>query len=204
MMAYSPVTDFMALLRMTGSGAVLTRMPGLDFVLAALARAGMFQLSTGQTAPTANQSTTAWLKPAQPSWTAEGVLFLWNAISGEYEVATPQLWTAFLSPGGYAFQSAALASNVINSGVTLLAIERTAPAATVLVLPSLAAQWLTGRKLQIVDFSTGVASHVVTLIATDGATIMQETSWQLLSTADQLAGITLQPSPDLNAWIIAP
>lgn len=203
-MAYDPLTDYLALLRLT-SGAVSTeRMPGLDYVVAALARAGQFRLSVGQTPPIVNQSTTVWLKPALPSWTAEGTVYLWNAVTGAYEVATPALWAGLLSPSGYLFQSVAAAAGIITTGVTLLAVQRAAPVTTALTLPSLAAQWLTGRRLQIVDFSTSVVNHVITLGTPDGSTIMRSATWQLLSTADQLAGLMLQPSPDLNAWIIAP
>lgn len=204
-MAYAPNTDFLALLRQTSGGVGFAEMPGLDFVVAALARAGLISLSVGQTAPTANQSTTAWFKPALPSWTAEGVLFLWNAGTGAYALATPALWLALLSGSvGYAFQSATAVANSIKAGTSLLAIQRAAPSATALTLPSIAVQWATGRKLQIVDFSTIVAAHIITLTTPDGATIMQKASWQLLSTPDQLAGVMLQPSPDLNSWIIAP
>lgn len=205
-MAYTPTTDFLGLLRQTSGGAVLTRMPGLDFVLDALFRAGMFQLSVGQVAPIVNQATTAWFQPALPSWTAEGILFLWDVATGQYEVATPALWIALLSGsgGGYLFQSAAAASNAIQAGVSLLAIQRTVPSTTNLLLPNIVGQWSTGRKLQIADFSTGVVSHTVTLTPQGTSTIMQRPSWALLSTADSAAGIMLQPSPELNSWVIAP
>jgi hypothetical protein len=75
----------------------VAQMPGVDFTLAALARAGLFLLSVGQTAPTTNQNTTVWLKPALQSWTAEGTVFLWNAVTAIYEPATPALWAALLT-----------------------------------------------------------------------------------------------------------
>lgn len=203
-MAYSPTTDFLALLRLTSAGAITERMPGLDWAVAALARAGLIALSVGQTPPTSNQATTAWFQPAQPSWTAEGTLFLWNAVTGTYQVATPALWAKLLTPAGYLFQSAVAGSNIVNAGVSVLAVQRAAPAATALVLPPLAAQWLTGRPLKIVDWSAPVVKHTITLTTPDGATIMQQVSWQMLSTAVQLAGITLHPVPELNGWIIAP
>jgi hypothetical protein len=204
-MSYNPTTDFLTLSRLAASSVAFAEMPGLDFTVAALARAGLISLSVGQTAPTANQPATAWFKPALPSWTAEGMLFLWNAAIGAYAPATPVLWVAMLSGStGYSFQSVAAGVAAVNVGTTLLAVQRTAPVATALVLPSLVAQWATSRKLQLVDFSTSVVSHVITLTTPDSATIMQKASWQLLSTADQLAGVMLQPSPDLNSWIIAP
>jgi len=195
----------MALLRNGTAGEQIASMPGLDFAVAALARAGLITLSIGQAAPIVNQSSTAWFKPAVPTWTAEGVLYLWNAAVGAYQLATPSLWAALFAGGAnYSFQSASAASTAILVGTTLLAVQRVAPAATILTLPNLAAQWATGRRLQIVDFSTGVVAHTITVASPDGSTIMQRASWQLRSTADSLAGFALQPSPDLNAWVIAP
>jgi len=206
-MAYNPVTDFAALLRNTGGGVRTEQMPGLDFVVSALQRAGLLGgLVISATAPVVNQAATPWFQPAVPSWTAEGVLFLWNASALAYQPATPALWAAFfsLSVIGYTFQSIASSSATILSGVTLAAIQRAAPAATAVTLPVLASQFATGKRLQVVDFSTGVVNHTITLSTPDGATIMGLANWTLLSTAAQLAGVMLQPSPDLNAWVIAP
>lgn len=203
-MSYNPLTDFLGLLRQDAGSVELERMPGLDYVVAALARAGLFSLSVGQTAPTSNQSTTVWLKPSVPSWVAEGTVFLWNASAGAYELATPALWNVIFSPAGYAFQSVAGITNAINAGTTILAVRRAAPTATALVLPNLGAQWLTGRPLKIVDWSTAVVNHIITLTTLDGSTIMQLPSLQLLSSAVQLAGVTLHAVPDLNGWVIAP
>lgn len=202
-MSYAPTIDFLALLRQTAGGVRDARMPGLDYILAALARAGMFQLWTGQTAPTVNQSTTAWLLPSLPSWVAEGTVLLWNVLTNAYEPATPALWNALLlGNSGYVFQSVAAGAGAVAAPTSMLAIQRAAPAATALTLPSIASRG--GRALQIVDFSTGVVNHVITVNPAAGATIMQLGAWALLSTADQLAGITLYPSSDLNAWVIAP
>lgn len=96
-MSYAPTTDFLALLRLTAGGVRTERMPGLDYVVQALARAGMITLSVSQTAPIASQVTTAWFRPAVPSWNAEGTLFLWNAVTAQYELATPALWAAFFT-----------------------------------------------------------------------------------------------------------
>lgn len=201
-MSYNPLTDFLGLLRQASGAATLERMPGMDYVLAAMARAGMITLSVGQTAPTANQATTVWLQPALPSWTAEGIVFLWNPATAAYELATPALWDIILTGSPYVFQSAAVASNVVNNTTSLLAIQRAAPVATALILPTIASRL--GKALQIVDWSSAVAGHAVTLTPSGGATIMRLTSWNLFSTADQLAGITLYPSADLNGWVIAP
>ena len=205
-MGYTPATDFLALLRNTGGGVRTEQMPGLDWVVAALARAGLINLVVSATAPTTNQATTAWFQPASPSWSAEGILWLWNSATLAYQVAIPALWMNFLNitASGYSFQSLNNTGLSITAGISFAAIQRAAPAATAITLPNLAAQAATGKKLQIVDFSTSVVNHTITLTVPDSATIMQQSSWQLLSTAVQLAGITLQPSVDLSAWVIVP
>lgn len=95
-MSYSAVTDFLALLRNFDGGVRTERMPGLDFLVAALARAGIIYLSVSDTAPTANQTLTAWFRTASPSWVAEGTLFLWDANAAAYVPATPALWSSYL------------------------------------------------------------------------------------------------------------
>lgn len=200
-MSYNPVTDFLALLRQQGNAVAFERMPGLDYIVAALARAGMFTLFVGQTAPTANQQNTAWLKPSNPSWVAEGTLFLWNPITLQYEIATPALWASFLTVAN-SFQSVTGAAGTITVKTTLLAVQRTAPTATALQLPAVASRG--GKALQIVDWSAAVVNHVLTLTAQGAETIMQNATFQLLSSADQLSGVTLYPSVDLNGWVIAP
>lgn len=204
-MAYSSTTDFIALLRQTSGGVRTERMPGLDYVVAAMARMGMFQLSIGQTPPTTNQITTVWFQPSIPSWVAEGTVFLWSAAASQYQVATPALWDALLlaSAGiGYSFQSAVAPANIMAPGTSLLAIQRAAPAATTITLPDILSHGV--KPIQIVDWSTAVANHVITISPIGGATIMQQPFVQLLSSAVQLAGVTLYPSPELNGWVIAP
>lgn len=93
-MAYNPITDFLALLRSTPNGARFEQVPGLDFIIAGLARAGMFLLSTGTTAPVVNQTKTVWLKTASNSWSAESAVYLWDAGTAAYVPATPALWQA--------------------------------------------------------------------------------------------------------------
>lgn len=205
-MSYNATTDFIGLLRLTGGGVRSERMPGLDYIIEALFRAGLFALSVGQTAPTVNQATTVWLQPALPSWSAEGVVYLWNPAALAYQVATPSLWQVFLNPTGSVFQDLTAANNVINSGVSLAAVQRVAPGVTAIALPSLSTQYLSQKDLEIVDFSTGiVGTHTITLTPVGaGVTIMQQPTWQLLSTVDSLAGVRLRPSPDLNAWVIGP
>lgn len=95
-MAYDPTKDFLALWRNIAGVVSKTEMPGLDYVVAALARAGIVSLSVSATAPVVAQSTTAWLKTAVPSNSAEGVLNLWNKVTTAYLPATPALFLQFL------------------------------------------------------------------------------------------------------------
>jgi hypothetical protein len=95
-MVYNPATDFLALWRNIAGVVSKVEMPGLDYVVAALARAGVITLSVSATAPVVSQSTTAWLQTAVPSNSAEGVLFLWNAVTSAYVPATAALFLDLL------------------------------------------------------------------------------------------------------------
>ncbi len=93
---FNPVTDFLGLWRSTGPNVVKLEIPGLDYVIEALARAGIVTVTVSATAPVANQSTTAWLKAAVPSYSAEGVFYLWDKISTQYLPATSALFLQLL------------------------------------------------------------------------------------------------------------
>lgn len=202
-MSYNYLTDFPGLLRLVGGNLRSVRMPGLDFIVSALNRMGLFALSVGQVAPAVNQSTTIWLKPAIPSWTAEGTVYIWNPAAAAYQPATPGLWQIFLSATGYIFQSLPNANNVITAGTSVAAVQRVAPAATAISLPLIADQFFTQKDIDLIDYSTGVVAHTITLTPTGpGATIMQRATFQTLSTPDYLATVRLRPVPDLNTWII--
>jgi hypothetical protein len=95
-MAFNPTTDFVGLWRNTAGVLSKLEMPGLDFVVAALSRAGVVTVTVSATAPVANQATTAWLKAAVPSTSAEGALFLWDPVATAYAAATPALFLTFL------------------------------------------------------------------------------------------------------------
>jgi microcystin-dependent protein len=95
--AYNSATDFLALLRNVTGSVEIEQMPGLDYVVAALARAGFITVSIGQTPPLVNQPTTVWFQPQQPSWNGEGQLNIWNPAVGAYQNATPALWALLLS-----------------------------------------------------------------------------------------------------------
>lgn len=99
-MSYTPSTDLLALLRQTSGGVRVARAPTLDVVLLTLSSAGLFNMEVGQTAPTTDEATTAWFRPADPSWASEGALFLWDVDAGEYVAATPALFFALLQASG--------------------------------------------------------------------------------------------------------
>ncbi len=90
-MVYDPTKDFVGLWRNTAGQLSKEQMPGLDFVVAALARAGLITLSVSATPPVVSQSTTAWLQAAVPSYSAEGVLHLWDPDTSAYVLATQAL-----------------------------------------------------------------------------------------------------------------
>lgn len=95
-MTYNPALDFLGLWRNSGGAVSKLEMPGLDFVISALARAGVINLTVSATAPVANQSTTAWLRAAVPSYSAEGAFFLWDKATTAYLPATAALFLQFL------------------------------------------------------------------------------------------------------------
>lgn len=95
-MSYNPATDFNALWRNIAGVETKVAMPGLDYVIAALARAGTIVVSVSATAPVASQSTTAWLRAAVPSSSGEGTFFLWDKVTTAYLAATPGLFLQFL------------------------------------------------------------------------------------------------------------
>lgn len=122
-MSYTPATDLLALLRQTAGGMRAVRTPGLDYVVAALARAGLFTLYVGQTAPIANQATTVWFLPAPQSWASEGTVFLWNPTAGQYQVATPVLWSTLLAPANSG--ATPIVQDVTTAGPVLIATSTT-------------------------------------------------------------------------------
>lgn len=89
-MSYTPGIDYVALWRNQIGGATKAEMPGLDFAIAALHRAGLINVHFSDTQPTSNQARTMWFRPARPTYSGEGVLYLWNGVA--YVAATPELF----------------------------------------------------------------------------------------------------------------
>lgn len=118
-MSYNPVTDFLGLLRTSAAGVRNARMPGLDFLVSALARIGFINLSVGPNPPIVNQAATVWLQPAVPSWSAEGAFFLWNPSLQVYQPATPALWTLILQAALSPSNILPLINGIAAAGVSL-------------------------------------------------------------------------------------
>lgn len=90
----------------------------------------------------------------------------------------------------------------VTAGTAALAITGSALSATSVTLPSVAAQ--DGVPLRIIDWSTSVTDHGITITPDGAETIMNLASWPIYSNASQNASITLYPSTTLSGWYIAP
>jgi hypothetical protein len=99
-MSFVPGTDFVGLWRNQTGGAAKMEMPSLDFMITALQRAGLVNVVFSDTQPIANQATTMWFRPAIPTYAGEGVLYLWNAPTASYLIATPALFAKYIAAVG--------------------------------------------------------------------------------------------------------
>lgn len=91
----------------------------------------------------------------------------------------------------------------VGNSASAAVISRNAPATTAIQLPSIRNR--TNRApLSIVDFSTNVTDHIITLTPYGTEKVMQQATWPMYSTAASLASLRLYPSIELNQWIIAP
>lgn len=93
-------------------------------------------------------------------------------------------------------------SSAVVAGTAAVAIQRVAPATTALSLPTVASQ--DGLPLRIVDWSTSVTDHAITMTPNGTEKIMLAATFTINSNASQLASITLYPSTVLNGWYTAP
>jgi hypothetical protein len=166
-MAYNSATDFLALLRNTANGERIASVPGLDYVVSAMARAGMFTLSVSQAAPTMNQSSTVWFKPASPnSWSAEGAVFLWNSVSMQYEPAHPSLWGPVISGSASVVQDVTVAGPTTILVATTIVRVGAAGAPVSLVLPSSTTK---DGAVLVSDWRLGAGANNITISLADGA-----------------------------------
>lgn len=188
-MSYSPTVDLLALLRQTSRGTRTVRMPGLDYVIAAMARAGLFTLYIGQTAPVVNQSTTVWFLPAPSSWVAEGAVFLWNAATGQYEPATLALWSAQLTPGTVLQDVTTAGPVTIGTTTTILRVLNVG-AAVALVLPPSANKF--GGVL-VVDWANLAGTNAIQISLSGGDTFPNGAALQTIN--GDGGSIFLRPVP---------
>lgn len=85
---------------------------------------------------------------------------------------------------------------------TTIAVQRVAPAATAGTLPTVASR--NGSPVSIVDMSTAIVDHIITLTPNGVETIMGEATWTLASNSADRAAITLWPSTVLGGWYRKP
>lgn len=203
-MPYSPTADFLGLMRQQVDGVSLERMPGLDYVVAALARAGLIKVFIGQSAPMTNRPVTAWFKPALPSWTAEGTLFLWDANAGAYALATPLLWTslllavAHLPPAPSTIVTHAMSPYTPLSSDTYLSVDATGGAVEISLLQSVAQT----SELSIKDDTGSAPVHSITVRPHSGETVDNYTNLAPLILVSAYDGVRLRPR--INGYSIAP
>ncbi len=145
---------------------------------------------TPNTRPTANLKITA----NQRARMSSVVSIDWDHVTGKPDF--DDLYVAIADT----LQVVTASSDSIAVGTTLLAIERAAPAATALALPA----GSDGQRLAVVDWSTSVTDHAITLTPHGTETIMRAASWAVYSNAAQLGSLTLRFNAILNGWYIAP
>lgn len=182
-MSYDPTTDFLGLLRQTQGGVRAESVPGLDYVLAALARMNQFQLSVGQTAPITDQAETVWLRPATLSWTAEGTVFLWNRNTAEYEPATPELWHALASAvTGHTQDVSVVAADILFDSRVVRVMN--VGAAVDLVLPEAITK---EGEVLVVDWANLAGTNNVRVHASGGDTFQNGlTTWTIAADSGSL------------------
>jgi flavin-binding protein dodecin len=91
-------------------------------------------------------------------------------------------------------------SATVAAGTAAVAIQRAAPSTTALALPPVLSQ--NGVPLHIVDWSTSVTDHTITLTPDGSEKIMQAATWPIYSNTTQLGSLTLYPSTVLGGWYL--
>lgn len=117
--------------------------------------------------------------------------------------------TVTVTNGVYTISLSSSAEPVIVAGDAViapltgtLAVIRNNPVATTLLLPDVTLQQ--SIPLRIIDWSTNVIDHTITLTAFGAQSIMRQPTWPIASNAVQLGSLTLYPSVNLNGWYLAP
>lgn len=125
--------------------------------------------------------------------------------------SSPFLWRYLMgSSTGAAYVSGmlreprvtALASDTVGSTDVTIAIVKAAPTATGIQLPTVASR--NGIPVRIVDWSTAVVEHTITITPAGAETIMRQATWPIVSNTVSLASITLYPSTTLGGWMVLP
>lgn len=108
------------------------------------------------------------------------------------------LWAAL---GAGSYQEVTGSQADISDDAALVIINRDAPSATSLNLPSIGLR-PANLPLLIFDLSRNVSSHTITVNPDGtGETIMRQDQWQLVSNAASLASGQFIPLPDFNTWL---
>lgn len=158
-----------------------------------------FMANTGASAELevvdANGAAVATIEPDQ-----SGIFFCsfteWSVVLG-FLTGYAGILDAFLSE-----PRVVTADFVVGAGDATIAIQKVAPAATAGTLPSVVGR--NGKPISIIDWSSGIVDHTITLTPDGAETIMQQPTWTLVSNAANLASITLWPSETLNGWYTKP
>lgn len=87
----------------------------------------------------------------------------------------------------------------VAAGTDALVLNGASPTATAIALPPVGSQSV---ELTIVDLSTSVTEHVITLTPDGSEKIMGASTFTITSTAFDKARITLAPSTTINGWYI--
>lgn len=93
------------------------------------------------------------------------------------------------------------ASATVAATTSVIVIQRAAPAATALTLGPVAARL--GLPLLIIDLSTGVTAHTITVTPDGAETISLNATLVMVSTAASLTHAELNPSTALSGWYVA-
>lgn len=167
-MSYNPATDFVAIIRNPGTSPQAGSLPGLDFAIDALARAGAINVQIGGPAPTSNQLTTAWFVLQANSYGGEGTFMLWNAASQTYVGATPGLFALLVEATGKTAGLAAVSdTNYAAKATDRFITFKTLTAPRVVTMPALA-QFPVGTEVSIADESSNAS--IATPITVTGGT----------------------------------
>lgn len=136
--------------------------------------------------PTTDNDGNALLNGALYSNTTTG-LKVWNGVD----------WAGYSAAAEPVVSSAS--SITVASGTSALVLNGASPTATAIALPSVGSQPV---ELTIVDLSTSVTEHVITLTPNGSEKIMGASTFTITSTAFDKARITLAPSTTINGWYI--